>query len=456
MGIWSRWRSRSSPDDQTPDKIQLAASAVEVGETTTQVSRASDSLITPFFVPRNRLQKLELFAKAHSEVALINQGIEALVLLCNGNLVGDSGDSEVDREVLTHLERLNFHDVNARSLRQYFAFGFSGEETVWTKDFREIVKIAVIDSRTMFVRKNAQGDIEEYLQVPPIPLLRSAANRSSIPFAIRVPSDRMTWNCRNPLGDNPYGTSIIQPLLSSGLPRTLQTIEQSKGIIYNKLAANPMHHNFNPPPTARFQKAEAEKNVKEFKKVTATRKLDQDIYSAGPWSSSPLFQYSGIDFSKDQQFVLEQIMSGMQLVPELFGYSFGQAQSQTKEKLAIMLDRIERVRKEREHQINTVLMPQLESTYLLPITPKVRFEHPRIIDAKLEAEKFSIWIQYVQQLLRMGFIDGDKAARMLELAGVYDEQKLQEWLDSSQAEAPAPTNEQRIANQISEEEGVIE
>jgi hypothetical protein len=437
----------------TRKPIELSDAVASAG--TSQVTRDSEAWMSPWFVPRNRYQRLDLYRKAFEEVALLNQGIDALTLLSNGNLLGASGDSAVDDFVIRLLGELNFSQVLDRSLRQFYTYGFSLDEIVWDSSFRNIVRIKPVDSRTVYIRKDNFGAIDSYLQIPPVLfILDNRTPSDKVPHAIKIPTERVIYCTRSPLGDNAYGTSILQPLLQSGLPRTLQLMEKSKGIIYQRMAALPMHFNFSPREKDRFTRKEAEQVMTELKKAVGKRAFDQDIFTAGPISNTPLFQFGGKDLSKDQQFVLEQIMSGMQLVPELFGYSFGQAQSQTREKLAIMIDRIERVRKQREHAINTVLMPAIANTYNLTTMPKIRFEHPRIVDAKIDAEKFSIWIVYIQQILRMGLINGEQAAKMLELPNVFDESKLEEWLQQS-TESPQPTNE-ISKNQVSESDAVIE
>ncbi len=454
MSIFSRLFTK-------PKEIQLAEQAIATAAAgtsqTTQITRDAEAWQSPWFVPRNRYQRLDLFKKAYEEIAILNQGIEALVLLTNGTLTGASGDSEVDEFVISLLHDLNFSQTLDRSLRQFFTYGYSLEEIIWSQDFREIVGVKTVDSRTIYIRKNEFGMVTDYLQIPPVMfILSNRSPRSDIPFTIKIPTDRVIYCSRSPLGDNVYGTSILQPIMQSGLPRTLQLMEQSKGIIYQRLAADAQHFNFQPRPNDRFTKKEADAIMAALKKAVGKREFSQDVYTAGPIQNTPLFKFSGKDLSKDQQFVLEQIMSGMQLVPELFGYSFGQAQSQTREKLAIMIDRIERVRKQREYAINTTLMPAIQTTYNLSTTPQVKFEHPRIIDAKIDAEKFSIWIVYVQQLLRMGFVDGEQAAKMLELPRVFDAKKLEEWIAASE-QSTEPTNEIRqTKNQIAESDAVIE
>lgn len=454
MGIFSRLFTK-------PTTIQLAEQAIATAAAgtskTTQITRDAEAWQSPWFVPRNRYQRLDLYRKAYEEIAILNQGVDSLVLLTNGNLVGASGDSTTDEFVIDLLNQLNFSQTLDRSLRQFFTYGYSLDEIVWDSSFREIVRVKPVDSRTIYIRKTEFGSIRDFLQIPPVFfVLDNRTPRSDIPFTIKIPTDRVMFCSRSPLGDNVYGVSVLQAILQSGLPRTLQLMEQSKGIIYQRLAADAQHFNFSPREKDRFSEKEADRIMNALKTAVGKREFDQDIFTAGPILNTPLFKFGGKSLDSDQQFVLEQIMSGLGLVPEIFGFSFGQAQSQTREKLAIMIDRIERVRKQREFAINATLMPAIETTYNLSTTPRVKFEHPRIIDAKLDAEKFSIYIVFVQQLLRMGFVDGEQAARMLELPGVFDSKKLEEWIAASE-QTTEPTNEVRqTRNQVAEDSAVIE
>ena len=240
MGLFSRFIK--------PKEIEFAEQAsatAAAGTSTTQVSRDAEAWLSPWHVPRNRYQRLDLYRKAYEEIAILNQGIDALTLLTNGNLVGASGDSEVDSFVDDLLRDLNFSQATDRSLRQFFTYGYSLDEIVWDEDFREIVRVKPVDSRTVYVRKDQFGAVTDYLQIPPVLfILDNRAPRSDIPFTIKIPTDRVIYCNRSPLGDNAYGTSILQPLLQSALPRTLQLMEQSKGIIYQRVAADAQHFNF--------------------------------------------------------------------------------------------------------------------------------------------------------------------------------------------------------------------
>jgi len=101
----------------------------------------------------------------------------------------------------------DFESNSRPMVRNMVLYGSSFSEIVWKSG--KIKKVKLLDSKTMYIRRNDKGNITGYTQY-----FKNDFGKGMKPIFFKP--DEILHLCFNPIGGSPYGTSIIRSLFGTG------------------------------------------------------------------------------------------------------------------------------------------------------------------------------------------------------------------------------------------------
>lgn len=347
---------------------------------------------------------LELYRTLADNVPILAGAINAYTRMINSGFEILAKSPTVLKKTYEVIDELDLEGTINRIIRQMETYGFCGVEIVLNTSMTEIVKLKVIDGRTLRVQKDQWGNIIAYKQIVGL----TTANTSTMaPGAIDLNPELIMFFQRNPEGDSSYGTSLLKtiPFVTS----IMLTIEDAIGKIYRRYGSPKYHVSYTPqssvPDDVMAKRMDIIKD--EFGNIDA----DADFYSNGEINVEVLTPGSGaINFTEELRHIVEQMLSGLGLPAAVLGYNYGSTETHTKEQGMILVSNLKNSQKVIKRVLMNNLFELMARVYNFPEVPQFEWEEIQIRDEYQDAQADEIKIRNVITKRDNGIIDQQQAA----------------------------------------------
>lgn len=375
---------------------------------------------------------LELYKAMATNVPILTGAINAYTRMINSGY--DVICENDNTRVLTWdiIERLDLEGALNRIIRQMETYGFCGAEIVLNDAKTDIVKIKVIDSRTLRVQKDQWGNIIAYKQIIGI---ASQDTSGMAPGVVDLDPSTIMYFSRNPDGDSAYGTSLLRsvPFVVS----TMLQIEDSIGKIYKRYGAPKYHVSYN--PANNIPDDQMTKRMDLIRDEFGHIQSDSDFFSNGDITVSVLTPGAGaISFTEELQHIVEQLLSGLGLPAALLGYNYGSTETHTKEQGMLLVSNLKNSQSIVRRVLENSLFTLIAQVYDLSEIPQFEWDEIQIRDDYQDAQTDEIKIRNAITKRDNGLIDQNTAAQELGYRNAADpnyksSMKLGRYASSTQA-----------------------
>lgn len=348
---------------------------------------------------------LELFYAMATNVPIIHGAINAYMRLTNTPLTINCTNEATRTKVYDIIERIELDETINKALYQYNVYGFVGVEIVLDAEQSEIVKLKVIDSRTLRVQKDMWGNIVEYRQIIGIPTGDMQSN--SAPGTITLNPETIMYFQRQPDDDSAYGVSLLRclPFITS----TMLSIQTAIGKIYRRYGAPKYHVTYT--PTTPIPDNVMDERMEQIKNNFEDFEADSDFFSNGDVHVDVIGAgTSAIKFTEELRHIMEQLMSGLGLPANVLGYNYGSTETHAKEQNIILMGNVANTQQSFKRILENSLMTIIAKLYDLDEVPQIEFDKIEIRDELLFQQSEQARIQNVIIKRDAGFISQDDAA----------------------------------------------
>lgn len=360
---------------------------------------------------------LELFHTMATNIPIIHGAITAYMRLTNTTMSIECAKDETRNLVYDIIERIELDEVINKALYQYNTYGFVGVEIVLDATYSDIVKLKVIDSRTLRVKKDPWGNIIEYRQIIGIPT-GDQQQSNSAPGTIILNPDTIMYFQRQADDDSAYGVSLLRslPFITS----IMLSIQSAIGKIYRRYGAPKYHVTYN--PSTPIPDNVMDDRMEQIKDDFEDFEVDSDFFSNGDVKVDVIGAgSSAIQFTAELQHIMEQLMSGLGLPANVLGYNYGSTETHAKEQNIILMGNIENTQRTFKRVIENTLMTIIAQIYDLDEVPQVEFDKTEIRDELLFQQSEQAKIQNVIMKRDAGFISQDDASVELGYRKAYSQ-----------------------------------
>lgn len=364
---------------------------------------------------------LELYHAMATNVPIIHGAINAYMRLTNTTLNIVCSKDETRNLVYDIIERIELDEVINKALYQYNTYGFVGVEVVLDSTYTDIVKLKVIDSRTLRVKKDPWGNIIEYRQIIGIPT-GDAQQSNSAPGTIILNPDTIMYFQRQADDDSAYGVSLLRclPFITS----TMLSIQTAIGKIYRRYGAPKYHVTYN--PSTPIPDNIMEDRMEQIKNDFEDFDTESDFFSNGDVQVDVIGAgTSAIQFTAELQHIMEQLMSGLGLPANVLGYNYGSTETHAKEQNIILMGNIENTQRTFKRVIENTLMTMIAQIYDLEEVPQIEFDKTEIRDELLYQTAENYKVVNVITKRDGGIISQDEAAVELGYRKAHSQEYFQ-------------------------------
>lgn len=331
------------------------------------------NLMQTFEQPEDDLEIYHLMA---SNIPIMEGAINAYTRLTNTGFDIKCEKDSTRNLVWDILERLDLEEVLNKVLIQYNTYGFCGVEIVLNEDRTEVVKLKVIDSRTLRVQKDPWGNIVCFKQIIGIPTGENQ-NSNMAPGTITLDPDTIMYFQRKPDSDSAYGVSLLRPL--PFVASVMMGIEDSIGKIYRQYGAPKYHVKYT--PNSPIPDEEMEKRMDQLADDFSNLDANSDFFSNGDVEVS-IIGAGGqqMNFSNELAHIMQEIMSGLGLPANVLGFNYGSTETHAKEQNIILMSNIRNTQNSFKRILENELLMKIAQVYDLDEVPEIEFEKIQLRD----------------------------------------------------------------------------
>lgn len=321
-------------------------------------------------------EDLEIYHLMASSIPIMEGAINAYTRLTNTGF-DIKCEKDITRNVTWDvLERLDLEEVLNKVLIQYNTYGFCGVEIVMNDDKTEIVKLKVIDSRTLRLQKDPWGNVLVYKQIIGIPT-GDKQNTNSAPGCIDLDPCSIMYFQRKPDSDSAYGVSLLRPL--PFVASIMMSIEDSIGKIYRHYGAPKYHVKYN--PTSPIPDEIMEDRMNQLAEDFSNIEADSDFFSNGDVSVEVIGAGGQtISFDAELAHIMQEIMSGLGLPANVLGFNYGSTETHAKEQNTILMSNLRNTQNSIKRILENTLMTLIAQVYDLDEIPEIEFETIQLRD----------------------------------------------------------------------------
>lgn len=356
---------------------------------------------------------LELYRSMVVNIPIITGAVNAYTRMINSGYDILCPDEVILNKMWDIVERIDLDGALNRIINQMETYGFCGVEIVLNEDKTEIVKLKVIDSRTLRVQKDKYGNISSYKQIVGI-TENSQGTAGSVgiaPGVIELDPETIMYFQRNPDSDSAYGVSLLRPL--PFVTSIMLQIQDSIGKIYHRYGAPKYHVKYS--PQGNIPDEMMSKRIDIIRDEFANLAPDADFFSNGEIEIEVLGAgASAIKFTEELRHIIEQILSGLGLPAAVLGYNYGSTETHTKEQGVLLVSNLRNSQQIIRRCIENQLFNLIARVYDFDVIPEFEWNTIQIRDEYQDAQADELKIQNVLIKRDNGLITQDQAAIELD------------------------------------------
>lgn len=356
---------------------------------------------------------LELYHAMVVNIPILTGAINAYTRMINSGYDILCDDDTILNETWDIVERIDLDGTLNRVINQMETYGFCGVEVVLNDDKTDIVRLKVIDSRTLRVQKDKFGNIISYKQIVGITENQNG-NAGSVgiaPGVIELDPETIMYFQRNPDSDSSYGVSLLRPL--PFVTAIMLQIQDSIGKIYHRYGAPKYHIKYS--PQGNIPDDMMAKRIDIIRDEFSNLEPESDFFSNGEIEIDVLAAGTGaIKFTEELRHIIEQILSGLGLPAAVLGYNYGSTETHTKEQGVLLVSNLQNSQKIIKRQIENQLFNLIARVYNFDNIPEFEWNTIQIRDEYQDAQTDELKIQNVLVKRDNGLITQDQAAIELD------------------------------------------
>jgi len=235
---------------------------------------------------------------------------------------------------------------------------------------------------------------------------------------IKLPMERFIYLGLDRDGTNPYGRSMLRSLPLA--LRIQQRLIADMAKATHNAGWNKFHVQYSPGPRSARENDEQfrKRYLAEFEELRnrlSGIEADQNLVTSDNVKVTMLRgdQRAG-GFYENHKAIEEQVITGMHLMPILLGRNYGTTETYGTAQFEIINRQVETVNRNVKRVLEQLYNFELAMLWG-EARARVRMRHNRTLDVLREAQARSREIQNTAELLKLGFIDNDKATHLLNL-----------------------------------------
>ena len=329
---------------------------------------------------------LELYKVMGENVPILAGAINAYVRMINSDFDILAKNQAILTKAKDICEALDLEGVINKIIRQFETFGFCACEIVLSDDWSEIIRLKVIDSRTLRVQKDPYGNIIAYKQIIGV----ASGTTSTMAGVVTLNPNLVMYFQRNPEGDSAYGSSLFRsvPKITS----TMLTIEEAIGTIYKRYGSPKFHVSYN--PVNQIPDEMMTDRMDTIKTAFGNLGADTDFFSNGEIEVNVLTPGSGaISFTEELRHVVEQLLSGIGLPAAVLGYNYGSTETHIKEQDMILVSNLKNTQQVIRRTLTNSLLTLMAQVYGFSEVPTLEWHEIQIRDEFQDAQADKLKIE---------------------------------------------------------------
>lgn len=351
---------------------------------------------------------LELYRQMVVNIPILTGAVNAYTRMINAGFDILCQSDSVREKTWDVIERIDLEGVLNRVVNQLETYGFCGVEIVLNDDKTEIMKLKVIDSRTLRVQKDKYGNIVSFKQVVGVTQNQGSSGSAGIaPGIVELDPETVMYFQRNPDSDSSYGVSLLRslPFVTS----IMLQIEEAIGKIYYRYGSPKFHVKYT--PEGNIPDEMMAKRIDLIRDEFANLAPDADFFSNGEITIDVLNAGQGaISFTEELRHIVEQMLSGLGLPAAVLGYNYGSTETHTKEQGILLVSNLRNSQNIIARQLENVLFNLMARIYDFDEIPEFEWDPIQIRDEYQDAQTDELKIQNIMVKRDNGIIDQDQAA----------------------------------------------